>query len=107
MFPMQFFFVILMYTMVCTQSNISHEVGVLTRYMLTPGKEHWTTVKRVFKYLCGTKDYAIFYKGKPAGDSGKLDVQGFVDAKWVGDMDRRRSTSGCVQNVRWSNWLDE
>jgi hypothetical protein len=55
----------LMYVMVCTRPNIYHAVGVLRRYMSSPGKEHWTTVKRVFKDLCGTKDYAICYHGKP------------------------------------------
>jgi hypothetical protein len=36
----------LMYAMVCTRSDIAHAVGVLSRYMSKPGKEHWTTVKR-------------------------------------------------------------
>jgi hypothetical protein len=49
----------LMYAMVCTRPDIAHAVGVLSRYMSTPGKEHWTTVKRVFRYLCGTQDYVI------------------------------------------------
>ena len=39
----------LMYAMVCTRPNIAHTVGVLSRYMSKPGKEHWTTVKRVFR----------------------------------------------------------
>jgi hypothetical protein len=39
----------LMYAMVCTRPNIAHAVGVLSRYMSKPGKEHWTTVKRVFQ----------------------------------------------------------
>ena len=30
----------LMYAMVFTQPNISHVVGVLRKYMSTPGKEH-------------------------------------------------------------------
>ena len=47
--------------------------------MSTPGKEHWTIVKRIFMYLCGTKDYVICYQGKPRGESGKVDVHGFVD----------------------------
>jgi hypothetical protein len=54
--------------------------------MSTPGKENWTIVKRVFRYLCGTKDYAICYQGKPRGDC-ELNVHGFVDAEWAGDMD--------------------
>jgi hypothetical protein len=28
-----------------------------------------------------------------------LDIQGFIDADWVGDMDRRRSTSEYVFNL--------
>ena len=41
------------YSMVNTQQYISYAVGVLRRYMVTPGKEHWKTVKRVFRYLHG------------------------------------------------------
>eukprot|EP00253_Pinus_taeda_P002686 PITA_02686 len=36
----------LMYAMVCTRPDIAHAVGVLSRFMSKPGKEHWTTVKR-------------------------------------------------------------
>src|ERR1700722_3770283 len=46
----------LMYAMVCTRLDISHAVGVLSRFMSKPGKEHWTTVKQVFRYLRGTSD---------------------------------------------------
>eukprot|EP00253_Pinus_taeda_P009959 PITA_09959 len=38
----------LMYAMVCTGPDIAHAVGVLSRFMSKPRKEHWTTVKRVF-----------------------------------------------------------
>jgi hypothetical protein len=63
--------------------------------MSTPGKENWTIVKRVFKYLCDTKYYAICYQGKPRGNS-ELNAHGFVDTVWAGDMDRWRLTSGYV-----------
>jgi hypothetical protein len=46
--------------------------------------------------LCGTKDYGICYQGKTGGDNGKLNVPSFVNANWVGDLDRRRSTSRYV-----------
>jgi hypothetical protein len=41
----------LMYAMVCTRPDIAHAVGVLSRYMSKPGKEHWTTIKR-FSGIC-------------------------------------------------------
>jgi hypothetical protein len=63
--------------------------------MSTPRKEHWTDVKRVFRYLCGTKYYSICYQGKP-GYGSELNVYGFFYADWAGDLDQRRSTSGYV-----------
>ena len=30
----------LMYTMVCTRTNIAHAVGIVNRYMANPTKEH-------------------------------------------------------------------
>jgi hypothetical protein len=96
----------LMYVMVCTQPDISHAVGVLRSYIPTPRKEHWTTTKIVFSYLCGMKDYVISYQGRPGGDNVKLNIHGFVDTDWVGELDRWRSNSGYVFNmfdgeIRW------
>jgi hypothetical protein len=88
----------LMYAMVCTRPNIAHVVGVLSRYMSKPGKEHWITIKRVFRYLRGTTSYGLCYQRRPGLDR-VLDIHGFVDADWTGDLDRRRSTSGYVFNI--------
>ena len=85
----------LLYAMVCTRPDIAHAVGVLSRYMSKPGKEHWTVIKRVFRYLRGTTDHAICYQGR-VGPDRVLNIHGFVDADWVGDLDQRRSTSGYV-----------
>eukprot|EP00253_Pinus_taeda_P023158 PITA_23158 len=52
----------LMYAMVCTRPDIAHAVGVLSRFMSKLGKEHWTTVRRVFRYLRGTSDYVCATK---------------------------------------------
>ena len=35
----------LMYAMVCTRLDIAHAVGVVSRYMNNPGKEHWMEMK--------------------------------------------------------------
>jgi hypothetical protein len=88
----------LMYEMVCTRLEIAHAVGVLSRYMSKPGKGHWTTVKRVFRYLHGTASYGLCYEGRTGLDR-VVDIHGFVDVDWVGDLDRRRSTSGYVFNL--------
>ena len=58
----------LMYAMVCTRPNIAHAVGVLSRFMSKPGKEHWKAVKWVLRYLRGTSDYGLCYQGRPGLD---------------------------------------
>jgi hypothetical protein len=83
----------LMYVMVCTRLDIVHVVGALSRYMSTPRKDHWTTVKRIFRYLCATQYYVICYQGKPGGDS-ELNVHGFIDVYWARDLYRWSSISG-------------
>ena len=35
----------LMYVMVCTRPDIAHAVGVVSRFMSRPGKQHWEAVK--------------------------------------------------------------
>ena len=82
----------LMYAMVYTRLEITHVVGVLSRYMTAPGKEHWTSIKRVFRYLWGTTNFAVFYHG----NSEDVGVHGFIDSDWDGEIDDRRSTSGYV-----------
>eukprot|EP00253_Pinus_taeda_P007617 PITA_07617 len=69
----------LMYAMVCTRLDIVHAVGVLSRFMSKPGKEHWKSMKRAFRYLHGTCDYGLCYQGRPGLDR-VLDIRGFVDA---------------------------
>ena len=34
----------LMYAMVCIRPDIAHAVGVVSRYMSNPGKEHWKAI---------------------------------------------------------------
>lgn len=69
----------LMYAMVYTWPNIAHSLGVLSSYMSILGNEHWIYVKRVFKYLCGTTNYTIFYQGKHEIDR-KVNAHDFVDS---------------------------
>jgi hypothetical protein len=49
------------------------------------GKEHWTIVNIIFRYLCGTADYAILYQGRPRPNRVS-DVHQFVSLDWVGDF---------------------
>ena len=69
----------LMYSMVCTRSNIAHALGVLSRFMSKPGKENWTTMNQVFRYLHGTSENVMCYQGRLGLDK-VLDIRVFVYA---------------------------
>jgi hypothetical protein len=80
----------LMYAMEGTRPNISHEVGVVSRYMENPRKGHWEAVKWVLRYLRGTNIYSI------TSDGSRDSVFIYVDSYFVGDLEKRRSTSRYV-----------
>ena len=48
--------------------------------------------------MCGTTNSPICYQGRHVPDR-VINVHGFVDADWAGDLDHRRSTSGYVFNL--------
>lgn len=54
----------LMYAMVCTRPDIAHAVGVVSRFMSNPGKEHWEGVKWLLRYLKDTSEVALCFRRK-------------------------------------------
>src|SRR2546425_6812648 len=52
----------LMYAMVCTRSDIAHAVGVVSRFLSNPGKEHWNAVKWILRYLKGTSKMCLCFR---------------------------------------------
>ena len=51
----------LMYAQVWTRPDISFVVGVLSRFMSNLSLIHFQAVKKVFRYLQGTKDHILTY----------------------------------------------
>ncbi|GKC02164.1 hypothetical protein Tco_0993774 [Tanacetum coccineum] len=80
----------LMFAMICTRPDIAHAVGVVSRYMAKPGREHWEAVKRILRYIKGTSDIALCF-----GESDLI-VKGYVDSDYAGDLDGSKSTTGYV-----------
>ena len=78
----------LMYAYFCTRPDIAYAVGVLGRYQSNIGMDNWRDIKKVMRYLQGTKDYMLMYKQKD-----NLDLVGYSDANFVGCVDSRKSTS--------------
>ena len=78
----------LMYAMVATRPNISHVVGVVSRFMHNPGRSHWNAVRHVFRYLAATKDHDILF-----GVNSTSSVVGYTDSNFAGCVDSRKSTT--------------
>ncbi|KAH9784261.1 hypothetical protein KPL71_009581 [Citrus sinensis] len=72
------------------QDYIAQAVGVVSRYMVNLGGEHWIVVKRIMRYIKGTSDVALCYGGS------EFTVRGYVDSDFVRDLDKRKSTIGYV-----------
>jgi hypothetical protein len=83
----------LLYAAMCTRPDIAFAIQSLSQFTSNPGPEHWTAVKRVLRYLKGTRDYALTYTGQD--DEGKpIKVIGYTDADWGSNPVDRKSISG-------------
>ncbi|KAA0063746.1 gag/pol protein [Cucumis melo var. makuwa] len=80
----------LMYALLCTRPDICYSVGIVSRYQSNPGRDHWTAVKNILKYLRRIKDYMLVYGSKD------LILTGYTDSDFQTDKDARKSTSGSV-----------
>jgi hypothetical protein len=76
--------------MTSTRPDICHVVGLVSRYQSNLGKTHWKAVKHIFRYLQGTKNMGLCFGIRD------IEIVGFTDADFAGDIDDRKSTSGYV-----------
>ncbi|KAH9698403.1 hypothetical protein KPL71_024000 [Citrus sinensis] len=75
----------LMYAMVCTRPDISHAVGIVSRYMHNPGKGLWQAVKWILRYIHKTMDVGLLFERDDTLSQG---VIGYVDSDYAGDLDK-------------------
>jgi len=80
----------LMYAMVCTRPDIAHAVGVVSRFLSNPTKEHWEGVKWILRYLKDTSGMCLCFR------KSNLTLQGFSDADLGGNFDAKKSTTGYI-----------
>jgi len=77
----------LMYASLGTRPDISFAVQTLSRFAVNPGMAHWEAVKRVFRYLKGTRELWLSYGGM------KKEMEGYADADGS-MMEDRKAISG-------------
>jgi hypothetical protein len=66
-----------------TRPDIAFAVSTVARFAAKPGPAHWEAVKRIFRYLAGTRDLWLTY-----GES-KRTLEGYADADGSMNEDRR------------------
>ena len=72
-----------------SRPDIMFSVCMCARYQANPKESHLTAIKRIFRYLVGTKNLGLWY---PKGSTCTL--VGFSDADFAGCKLDRKSTSG-------------
>ncbi|KAG2758629.1 hypothetical protein Pcac1_g29250 [Phytophthora cactorum] len=72
-----------------TRPDLAAAVGVLSQFAADPCPTHWQALKRVFRYIQGTKTHGIEFQG-----SCEDGLQGYFGCGLAGDIESRRSTSG-------------
>ena len=77
-----------------TRPDIPYSVSLLGRFSKDPGETHWQGVKRVFRYIAGTKGLRLCLGGTPGVDLAEA-FDGYADADFAGDS-QFRSTTGFI-----------
>ena len=68
-----------------TRPDIVLAVGMVARFSENPKESHMMAIKRIMRYLKGTKDYGLWYKL-----GGNIDLKVLPDADWAGNLDDKQ-----------------
>jgi Reverse transcriptase (RNA-dependent DNA polymerase) len=78
----------LMYATIATRPDIAFAIGILSRFSTNPGRAHWEAVKRVFRYLKGTRELWLTFGNNTCDASHSHDFIGYADADGSMQEDR-------------------
>jgi hypothetical protein len=77
-----------------TRPDITYAVNKLASYTANPSLQHSIALKRILRYLAGTKNFGITYSKNASNTDGNI-FHGFADAAYANNEDNR-STSGYI-----------
>ena len=92
----------LLYLSTKTRPDVAHAVGNVARFTAKPTTQHWSAVKGIMRFLNSTINHGLLY-----GEGNSL--TGYSHAKWAGNLDDRKSTSGYVFTMSGAavNWMSK
>lgn len=85
----------LMYIMLCVRPDVCYPVGYLGRFQQDSSTVHWNALKRVVRYLSGTRTLCLEYRRNSDAEA----LVGYADADWATDLQDRKSVSGFAFKV--------
>ena len=83
-----------MYLVTCTRPDLAFSVSYLSRFSSHALERHHTVVKRVSRYLTGTRSMSLKYKHSPT--SVPFSIVAFSDSDYASCCDTSRSVSRCT-----------
>jgi hypothetical protein len=98
----------LLFLAMVSRPDIANAVQAVGRHLQAPGPDHMVAVKRVLRYLKGTRTVGLKFGATGARkheahlrelginlpSSDKVVLFGYTDSDWASDPDKRRSTTG-------------
>jgi len=72
-----------------TRPDLAFAVNKVCQFLHAPTSEHWTTVKRILRYVKHTLEVGLSFER-----SKSATLSAFSDADWADSVDDRRSTGG-------------
>jgi histone deacetylase 1/2 len=85
-----------------TRPDLCFSVNKVCQFLHAPTTSHWTVVKRILRYIHGTRTVGLTFCQSPS-----TLLSAYSDADWAGDLDDRRSTGGFAiffgpNRISWS-----
>ena len=77
-----------------TKPDIAYFVSVLSQFMARPLESHWKAAKGVLGCLKWTTNFGLKYI-----DSSGVELTGYLDPDWAGNLGDRRSTAGYAFSI--------
>jgi hypothetical protein len=88
----------LLHLAINTRPDIAFAVSRLAQYTIKPNSQCWAALKRLIRYLKGTRTKSIVYgiQLNPAitNNNAACHIKGYTDSDWASDTSTGKSTSG-------------
>nr|GEW11679.1 ribonuclease H-like domain, reverse transcriptase, RNA-dependent DNA polymerase [Tanacetum cinerariifolium] len=74
-----------------TRPDLSYSIGLLSRFMQEPREQHMKAIRKVLRYVKGTKDYRTTYK-----HNGGNKIHGYSDSSYGVNTQEGKGTTGII-----------